>query len=72
MTLSRVLSMIQDLLEVQGLEKTVKASYSIVAERQTKGISLRQELSEAPIIPAILKTLHRKICEQACRSLTHF
>lgn len=55
MTLRRVLSMIQDLLEVQGLEKIVKASYSMVDERQTKGISLRRELSEAPIIPAILK-----------------
>ena len=65
MTLSRVLSMIQDLLEVQGLEKTVKVSYSIVDERQTKGVSLRRELSEAPIIPAILNALHRKICEQA-------
>ncbi|KAL6089611.1 hypothetical protein STEG23_010569 [Scotinomys teguina] len=45
-------STIQDLPEVQGLEETVKASCGIAVERQTKCISLEQEILEDPIIPA--------------------
>lgn len=60
---STVSSMIQDLLKVQRLEEAVKESYGIVVERQTKDISLGQEILEDPIIPASLKAHQRKISE---------
>lgn len=69
---STVPSMIQDLLKVQRLEEAVKESYGIVVERQTKDISLGQEILEDPIIPAILKAHQRKISEQACQPSTYF